>query len=304
MRLLLPGAILLGSCAASPSADSCFSNSFGMEMIRIPAGDFLMGSSPEEAARIAGLMREKKITSWYPNSPASEAPPRRTRITKAFYLSARETTLGDFSRFVSESGFRTDAERDGKGADGKRNGQWTTAPEFNWRDMGYERSDDVPVVNVSWNDAVAFTRWLSKKEGRRYRLPTEAEWEYACRAGSTGRYYWGDDDSKRNEYAWTGANSGGGPHPAGRLKPNAWALYDMLGNAYEYCSDFFVVQPYDPADAVDPKGPATGTDRVVRSGSWGTDPMHPRCAFRGGADPTHRNRRDGFRVACDGEGGS
>ena len=301
MRRALLGAFLLGSCATAPPADPRFANTIGMEMVRIPAGEFLMGSSPEEAGRIAELMKQKKITSWYPDSPASEAPPRKTRITRAFYLGARETTLGDFKRFVAETAYRTDAEKDGKGADGKKDGKWRTAPEFNWRDMGYERTDGFPVVNVSWNDAAAFCEWLSKKEGRQYRLPTEAEWEHACRAGSAGRYSWGDDDSKRNEYAWTGANSGGGPHPAGKLKPNAWGLYDMLGNAYEYCSDYFVVQPYDPGDAVDPKGPASGTERVVRSGSWGTDPMHPRCAFRGGGGPTHRNMRDGFRVACDAE---
>ena len=174
MSRLLLGSLLLASCATTPSADPCFSNSIGMEMVRIPAGEFLMGSSPEEAARIAEQMKQKKITSWYPNSPASEAPPRRTRITREFYLGAREATLGDFKRFVGESGYKTDAEKDGKGGDGKKDGKWKTAPEFTWRDMGFERADDFPVVNVSWNDAVAFCEWLSKKEGRRYRLPTEA----------------------------------------------------------------------------------------------------------------------------------
>jgi formylglycine-generating enzyme required for sulfatase activity len=270
-----------------------------MRMVLILEGEFVMGSPEGEALRMADLMRERKITSWYPDSPASESPPRRTRITRPFYLSAFETTVGNFRRFVEETGYRTDAERDGRGADGKRNGTWTTAPGFTWRDLGYERGDDGPVVNVSWNDAVAFCEWLSRKEGHRYRLPTEAEWEYACRAGSSGRYFWGDDDSRRNEYAWTGANSGGVPHPVGELRPNPWGLYDILGNAYEYCSDYFVARPYDPADRVDPTGPRSGTERVVRSGSFGTDPMHPRCAFRGGADPSHRNRRDGFRVARD-----
>jgi formylglycine-generating enzyme required for sulfatase activity len=270
-----------------------------MKLVLIPSGEFLMGSSQEEADRIAEVMKQRKITSWYPNSPLSEAPPRRTRITKPYYLSAYETTLGNFRAFVVESGYVTDAERDGKGADGKVNGKWTTKPEFNWKNMGTERGDDQPVVNVTWRDAAAFCTWLSTKEGRRYRLPTEAEWEHACRAGASTRFYWGDDESKRNDYVWSGANSGGGPHPVGQLKPNAWGLYDMLGNAYEYCQDWFVVKPYDPAQSVDPQGPEEGTERVLRSGSWGTDPMHPRCAFRGGGGPTHRNMRDGFRVACD-----
>ena len=300
MRRLLAAALLLAGCAApSPVPEPLEVNSIGMRLVLVLEGEFPMGSSREEADRIAERMKQKKITSWYPDSPASEAPIRRTRITRSFYLSAFETTVGDFRKFVEETGYRTDAERDGKGGDGKRNGKWTSGPEFNWRDMGYERGYDQPAVNVSWNDAVAFCGWLSKKEGRRYRLPTEAEWEYACRGGSTRTYFWGEDGARLKEFAWTGVNSGGGPHPVGKLAPNPWGLYDILGNAYEYCSDYFVAKPYDPADAVDPRGPATGTERVVRSGSWGTDPMHPRCAFRGGAGPTHRNMRDGFRVACD-----
>ena len=288
--------LLLAGCAG---AEARRVNSLHMTMVLVPPGEFLMGSSPEEASRLAALMTQKKITDWYPDSPKSEAPPRRTKITKPFYIGATEVTLGDFKAFVAEAGYVTDAERDGKGGDGKAGGRWTQKPEFSWKNMGYERADDLPVVNVSWNDAAAFCRWLSIKEGKRYRLPTEAEWEYACRAGTSTRYYWGDEDAALNEYAWTGANSGGGPHPVAQLKPNAWGLYDMLGNTYEYCQDYFVVKPYDPAQAVDPKGPAEGSERVVRSGSWGTNPMHPRCAFRGGAGPTHRNMRDGFRVACD-----
>ena len=286
------------SCA-TPGAEPSRTNSLGMKLVLVPPGEFLMGSTPEEAARVATRM--KTTTGWYANSPASEAPARRTRITKAFYLSAHEATVGQFRRFVEVTGYKTEAEQDGKGGDGKLNGKWTTKPEFNWRDMGYERADDFPVVNVTWADATAFCAWLSRRENRAYRLPTEAEWEYACRAGTSTRSYWGDDESKRNEYAWTGANSGGGPHPVGKLKSNAWGFHDMMGNVYEYCSDYFVVKPYDPAQPVDPKGPAEGKEWVVRSVSWGTDPQHARSAFRGGAGPGHRNMRDGFRVACDAE---
>ena len=290
--------LLLAGCATAP--EPRLRNSVGATLVLIPAGEFVMGSPQAEADRVAALMKEKKFTSWYPDSPKSEAPPRKTRITKAYYLAATETTLGEFRAFVADSGYVTDAERDGKGADGMRNGRWTSGPEFTWKSMGFERGDDRPVVNVSWNDARAYCSWLSGKEGRRYRLPTEAEWEHACRAGSAGRYSWGDDAATQNEHSWTRANAGGGgPHPVAQLKPNAWGLYDMLGNVYEYCQDVFVAAPYDPAQSVDPKGPEMGESRVVRSGSWGTDPMHPRCAFRGGASTTHRNMRDGFRVACD-----
>ncbi len=298
MPRLAAGLLLVASCA-TPRAEPVLTNSIGMRLLLVPPGEFLMGSSREEADRQLARMKEKRISSWYPDSPASEAPPRRTRITRAFYLAAHETTLGQFRDFVEATGHRTEAERDGKGADGKADGRWATRPEYNWRDMGYARADEVPVVNVTWDDAAAFCAWLSRKEGRRYRLPTEAEWEYACRAGTSSRYPWGDDESLRDEHAWTGANSGGGPRPVGTRNANAWGFHDMLGNVYEYCSDFFEARPYDPADAIDPKGPPAGTRRVLRSASWGTDPMHVRPAFRGGAGPGHRNRRDGFRVACD-----
>ena len=164
------------------------------------------------------------------------------------------------------------------------------------RHRGCRRRDDRPVVNVSWNDAAAFCDWLSRKEGRPYRLPTEAEWEYACRAGTTSPFPWGEDESRRDDYVWSGANSGGDAHPVGTKKPNPWGLHDMCGNVYEYCLDWFAAGPYDASVVEDPQGPRTGTEKVVRSASWGTRAMHCRSSFRGGAGLTHRNRRDGFRV--------
>jgi eukaryotic-like serine/threonine-protein kinase len=291
-------AILPWPCVAADAGFNirAFTNSIGMKFVLIPRGEFMMGSTAAEADLQLKRTKAKGVHTWYQLSPPSEVPPHRVKITKPFYLGTYEVTLGEFGKFVEATGYRTDAEKDGKGSDGKVNGKWTTRPEFNWRNMGYERSDDMPVVNVTWNDAVAFCEWLTKKEGTRYRLPTEAEWEYACRAGTTTRYFWGDDEAKRNEYVWHGGNSNGGPRRVGELKPNAWGLYDVCGNAYEYCSDWFSTNYYALAPLTDPKGATTGEERVVRSGSWGTDPMHCRSAFRGGAGPTHRNMRDGFRV--------
>jgi formylglycine-generating enzyme required for sulfatase activity len=286
--------VVWAGCASFPET-----NSLGMRLVAIPAGDFMMGSPVEEARAMAAEMERRKIRDWYPESPASEAPPRRTRITRGYALGATEVTVGQFRAFVEATGYKTDAERDGKGADGKKGGKWTTAPEFNWREMGYARADEQPVVNVSWNDAVAFCAWLSKREGRRYRLPTEAEWEYACRARTTGTHPWEGGVEALKDKAWTGANNRGDAQPVGRLAANAWGFHDMVGNVYEYCSDVFLAKPYDPADAVDPKGPAQGSQRVVRSVSWETAPLHARSAFRGGAPPDHRNRRDGFRVALE-----
>ncbi|MBX9628001.1 MAG: formylglycine-generating enzyme family protein [Gemmataceae bacterium] len=284
-----------GSAADPPKQEK---NSLGMAFVVLPPGEFVMGSSPEYAAAMA-----KKVTGeWYRDSPPSETPPRKVTLTRGLAVCVHETRLKDFRAFVADTGYRTDAERDGKGADGKRDGKWVDAGrEFNWKEMGTERGDDEPVVNVSWNDAVAFCKWLSKKEGARYRLPTEAEWEYACRAGTTGPYPWGDDEAKRDEFVWSGATAGGRPHPVMTRKPNAWGLYDLLGNAYEYCSDGWTMT-FDDRPRTDPAGPAKPDADgliVVRGGSWGTAPVHCRSAFRGSAPKDHRNRRDGFRVVRD-----
>lgn len=277
-----------------------------MRLALIPNGEFWMGSTREESEAALEQMTRKGVHDWYRQSPPGEAPRHRVRITRQFYIGVYEVMLGQFGQFVAATGYRTDAEQDGKGADGKVNGKWTTKPEFNWKNMGYDRGVDLPVVNVTWNDAEAFCEWLSKWERVQYRLPTEAEWEYACRAGTTTRFYWGDDEALRNQYVWHGGNSSGEPHPVGQLKPNAFGLHDMCGNVYEYCSDWFSTNNYanvaanvssrEVGIASDPAGPSSGTEKVVRSGSWGTDPMHCRSAFRGGAGLTHRNMRDGFRV--------
>jgi eukaryotic-like serine/threonine-protein kinase len=296
-RIVLALALL----AAGPSAPAdgppgVLVNSVGMKLRRVPAGEFWMGSTREEADAALARMKAGKGGAWYQASPPSETPRRRVRLTKAFYLGTHEVRFAEFRQFVTATGYRTDAETDGKGADGLAGGKWSTRPEFNWRNTGLDPDEDLPVTNVSWNDAVAFCDWLTRKEGAAYRLPTEAEWEYACRAGTTTSSFWGDDEARRNDHVWSAANSGGRPHPVGRRRPNAWGLYDMNGNVYEYCSDWFTTGVFTAALLVDPTGPATGTEIVVRSGSWGTDPSHCRSAFRGGASKTHRNRRDGFRV--------
>lgn len=159
-------------------------NSLGMVFVQLPAGQVLMGSPKDYAEAMA-----RKVTyDWYRDSAPSEWPQRRVRITKPFHLGKHEVTLGQFRAFVDATLYRTDAERDGKGAGGKRAGEWVEqAPEFSWKNTGYNRADNEPVNNVSWNDAVAFCAWLSKKEAATYRLPTEAEWEYAARADTTTR---------------------------------------------------------------------------------------------------------------------
>jgi len=163
-----------------------------------------------------------------------------------------------------------------------------------------------PVETVSWNDAVEFCRKLSelpaeKEAGNVYRLPTEAEWEYACRAGTTTKYSFGDDDSKLGDYAWFRVGSGNETHPVGSKQPNAWGLYDMHGNVYEFCSDWF--EEYPSGEVTDPSGPSSGSYRVSRGGCWGDSAGYCRSAYRHWSDPSYRNGRyGGFRVSLSPSG--
>ena len=149
-----------------------------------------------------------------------------------------------------------------------------------------------PVENVSWNDISGFCRRLSERTGRTVRLPTEAEWEYACRAGSKTRFCFGDADGSLAEYAW--CRGTGGTHPVAQKKPNAWGLYDMHGNVWEWCSDW--LGTYAAGRAVDPQGTASGSQRVLRGGAWGDEPKYCRSAHRRSNVPDHRDHFDGFRV--------
>lgn len=157
-----------------------------------------------------------------------------------------------------------------------------------------------PVEQVSWEDAMEFCKKLSalpeeRKAGREYRLPTEAEWEYACRAGTTTKYSSGDDASKLGDHAWFDGNAGGQTHPVGRKKPNAWGLYDMHGNVWEWCSDWY--GRYGSGSATDPQGATKASVRVLRGGCWRHPAALCRSARRGAFDPSDGNDDLGFRIA-------
>jgi formylglycine-generating enzyme required for sulfatase activity len=189
-----------------------------------------------------------------------EKPVHRVRITKAFELGKYEVTQA----------------------------QWEAA-------MGSTPSNfkgaDRPVEQVSWNDAQEFLSKLNeRKDGYRYRLPTEAEWEYAARAGTTG-----DNTGNLDSVAWYASNSGGQTHPVGEKQANAWGLYDMLGNVWEWCQDWYDANYYRNSPAEDPQGPSSGRLRVLRGGSWYDDSRYVRVAFRDRNDPGNRNYIFGFR---------
>jgi formylglycine-generating enzyme required for sulfatase activity len=169
-------------------------------------------------------------------------------------------------------------------------------------------------VNVTWNDAQAFCAWLSKQDGKTYRIPTEAEWECACRGGTTSAYCFGDDPASLatvgNSYdpaaaellQWKAKIDVSDGHvftsPAGRYQPNALGLYDMHGNVHEWCADWYQAG-YEGAAATDPVGPETGEARVVRGGSWFDYPTMSRSAYRSYAGPAYRGHSTGFRVALN-----
>jgi formylglycine-generating enzyme required for sulfatase activity len=270
-----------------------------MKLVLIPAGEFMMGSPAGDD-----------------QAHDSEKPQHRVRITRPFYLGTTEVTRGQFRRFVDEAGYQAWAEKNGGGGWGWNEEKNTDEKNlrYTWQNPGFEQTDEHPVVNVSWNDAAAFAAWLSRKEGQTYRLPTEAEWEYACRAGTTTRYSSGDDPeglaavgnvgdgtAKARYPHWTTIAAQDGfiyTAPVGRYKPNAWGLFDMHGNVFEWCSDGYAADYYKGSPVDDPPGPDPASLRVYRGGGWRFEPRDARSAsrYRGNA-PVARHFSLGFRLA-------
>ncbi len=170
--------------------------------------------------------------------------------------------------------------------------QWDAVMGSN---RGEHQGGNLPVERVSWLKAIEFCRKLSIREDKKYRLPTEAEWEYVCRAGSTGAFG-GDGDLEA--MGWYAENSDGMTHPVASLKPNAWGIFDLPGNVAEWCSDNYLAG-YGSDEATDPRGPAEGKGRVVRGGSFDYFPASCRCAARSSAQESYQLNRIGFRVVQD-----
>jgi formylglycine-generating enzyme required for sulfatase activity len=277
--------------AAHLAEDVTVTNSLGMRMVLVPAGEFRQGASRreleaiareiEQDASVVGGMKKWSIDHIVPN----EGPDHAVRISRPYRIAAHELTLGQFRKFVEATGYQTDAEREEiDPASDRVRRTWKDEPDFK------NQQEDEPALNVSWNDAMALCYWLGKQEGRRYRLPTEAEWEFAARAGSAGRWCFGDDRGRLGEYAWYEGNSGGRPHAVGTKKPNAFGLFDMHGNMFEYAADFFAdtdfEQRFGPKQpiAVDPTGILWGTRTCLRGGSFDTNSYFQRATSRlGGA---------------------
>lgn len=263
--LMRIGIVLTIGCmiATHASAQNAkpITNSIGMKLVRIDAGGFIMGTGDGPP----------KARAEFNERDYDEAPAHRVKISKPFYLGIHEVTNAEYEQFDPKH----------KALRGKR---------------GSSKGDDHPVVYVTWHDAVAFCQWLSKKEGKPYRLPTEAEWEYACRAGTTTKFHTGDELSA--DAANFGRLLETKPRAVGSYKPNAWGLYDMPGNVAEWCHDWY--GSYEAGEQTDPVGRAEGYARSVRGWSFLRTNLdatrYCRSANRSGLLPDDANAYTGFRV--------
>jgi len=249
-----------------------------MKLALLPAGEFMMGStlSAEEVAGRFALSGSTGILKITAGDFTDEHPRRQVTIGKPFYMGVTEVTQAQWKAVKGSSP---------------------------WKGQSYTKEKaDHAASYISWNDAKAFCKALSKKTGHTVRLPTEAEWEYACRAGTTTAFSCGDDPSKLGDYAQyrgnTYENKEKYAHSAGAKQPNAWGLYDMHGNVYEWCADWYA-DSYANADTDGPQGPATGKERVARSGSWRSVPAHCRAARRTRFSPDSLSATFGFRVVVE-----
>jgi formylglycine-generating enzyme required for sulfatase activity len=244
-------------------------NTIGMPLVRIEPGNFLMGLSPR-------LMRQLRF---------QQQTGHPVTLTKPFYLGAFEVTNRQYEQ--------SDASH------AKRRPPYQRGPS----------GDDHPVQPVTWQEAQRFCRWLSQREGRLYRLPTEAEWEYACKAGTSTRLYWGDafwDRNKANTFGLKTVRETWSEDgyrftaPVGCYPPNPWGLYDMVGNAREWVQDWY--EPYPTNAEVDPTGPAnTGRYRVMKGSGWMTQVRFLAGSTRDGNNAADRHDVNGFRVLCEAE---
>ncbi len=289
---------ILVSKGSSAPAKTYVSTATGMKFVLIPRGKFKMGSPKEEKDR-------------FDNEELHDV-----EITKPFYLGTYAVTRGQFRKFVDDSGYKTDAETDGKGGYGvdQDSGTFKQDPKYTWRDPGFEQSDEHPVVNVSWNDAKAFCEWLSRKDRKKWGLPTESQWEYACRAGSQTRFHFGDDEedlakfgnvadaSLKKQFPQFSAIKADDGYvftaPVGKFKANAFGLCDMHGNVWQWCEDYYDAKYYANSPIKDPCNDKKPNEerRVLRGGSWGSGAWVCRAAARSRGAPADRIGNVGFRV--------
>jgi formylglycine-generating enzyme required for sulfatase activity len=258
------------------------SDTESIKLVKVPAGKFMMGSPTTQRRRVRD---------------GRETPQREVTISKNFHMSVCEITRGQFAAFVKDAKYATQAEQDGW-TFAWAGRVWTKVAGASWKNVGFKQTDAHPVLCVNFDDAVAFCKWMSKRTSRPVRLPTEAQWEYAARAGTQTTYAWGDnsDDgkgwanaadatAKKRFKGWRSFPWDDGhlfTAPVGTYKANAFGLHDVHGNAWEWCADWYSKDYYKNGPKVDPTGPETGSTRVLRGGSWLSSPSRCRVSGRTG----------------------
>ena len=265
--LVIFGMIQL-DCQVLAQSPKEITNSIGMKLVLIPKGTFMMRSCIEEER-----IEEERASN--------NEEQYQVTISKDYFLGVTEVTQGQYEQVMG-----------------------TNPSRFQGNKVQVDRSN-LPVEQVSWEDAVEFCKKLSdlpeeRKAGRVYRLPTEAEWEYACRAGSRSFYSFGASSKSLGDYAWFVGNGGLQTHPVGEKTANGWGLHDMHGNVREWCSDWY--GDYPKGAVSDPTGPKEGSNRVERGGCWSSGADFCRSAFRYGRVPAYRDSGFGFRVALSPSG--
>ena len=250
-----------------------------VELVWVAPGTFIQGSPETELGREPDEIQH------------------RVTISKGFYIGKYPITVEQFQSFVNQTRYKTEAERGTSGGFGWNGQDLVQSPEFDWRNPGYPSSKSHPVTIITLEDAQAFCKWLSSKSKMKVQLPTESQWEFACRAGSGERTYAGDTDEHIDEIAWTKVNALGAQSVGGK-RPNSLGIFDMCGNVSEWCLDIYGKYPAtnqtDPVATVPDAGEKPRN--VLRGGSWNRDRRRARSAARFRSDPKSRNADIGFRV--------
>jgi formylglycine-generating enzyme required for sulfatase activity len=308
MRALSACLVLLGAAPAAMAQQAAPATDCAEcpVLALVPPGSYSMGTSP---------------TASEVDAKTGETPPVMISMGKPFYIGAKEITLGEFRRFVETTGYEAPL-----GCRVWLDGQWVEERDRSWRDPGFAQpqADDEPVVCVNWVDARAYADWVSRQSGKRYRLPSEVEWEYVARGGTAFPRYWSAQDSQEGapvslacdnanvydssavdayRFPWPNANCSDGAvgvAPTGRYKPNAFGAYDVIGNVREWMQDCYTTSYMGrPQDGRAWTWQGGCELKSVRGGSWASRPRDARAAARDSAPPSLRQNDLGFRLARD-----